>query len=198
MTAHARTALDATGHHRIHVVTRDGAEGAPEYAPYQRMTATVGVWDIPGPWWEQLTDGGRLVLPLRWRGQTRSVAFTRHGDRMVSDSVELCGFVPMIGQDGEKQGSVDKDGHITLYWDADQPINPAALSGLTDAPFTAVWTDATVGGEESFDGIWLRLTATDPATCRIETKPEAVEAACADPRSPAAHPPSSRATRWPT
>jgi hypothetical protein len=35
---------------------------------------------------------GRLVLPLRWRGQTRSVALTRHGDPLrtfATERVEL-------------------------------------------------------------------------------------------------------------
>ena len=57
----------------------------------------------------QLAPGGRLVVPLRWRGQTRSIAFVRDGDHLVSDSVELCGFVPMIGHEhaGELTGPLD-------------------------------------------------------------------------------------------
>jgi protein-L-isoaspartate(D-aspartate) O-methyltransferase len=32
----------------------------------------------------------------------------------------------------------------------------------------------TVGGEESFDGIWLRMTATKPGPCRIAADKAAV------------------------
>ncbi|RBM14152.1 methyltransferase, FxLD system [Streptomyces sp. PT12] len=176
VTRHAREALDATGYDHINVVTRDGALGAAEDAPYNRVIATVGVWDVPAAWWEQLAPGGRLVLPLRWRGQTRSVAFTREDDCMVSDSVELCGFLPMIGQDGERQGHIDDDGHVTLHWDADQPIDPEALRGVLDHAPVTVWSNATVGPEDPFDGVWLRMTAAERGTCRFEAQQAAVDA----------------------
>jgi protein-L-isoaspartate(D-aspartate) O-methyltransferase len=34
---------------------------------------------------------------------------------------------------------------VSLYWDADQPIDPAVLDGVLEQPKTAVWSDATVG-----------------------------------------------------
>jgi protein-L-isoaspartate(D-aspartate) O-methyltransferase len=86
----------------VRVATRDGALGDPDHAPYDRIILTVGAWDIPTAWWDQLTPGGRLVVPLRWRGQTRSIAFTHTDGLMRSDSVHLCGFVPMLGQEGER------------------------------------------------------------------------------------------------
>src|SRR5207249_127779 len=71
VTAQARHALDTTGYGRVHVVTRDGALGDAEHAPYDRIILTAGAWDVPPAWWEQLAPGGRMVLPYRWRGQTR-------------------------------------------------------------------------------------------------------------------------------
>jgi protein-L-isoaspartate(D-aspartate) O-methyltransferase len=188
VTAHARKALDATGNARVHVATRDGALGDADHAPYDKMIVTVGAWDIPTAWWDQLRDGGRLVVPLRWRGTTRSVAFTRHGDRLRSDDMQLCGFVPMIGQDGERSAGIDPDGNVNLYWDIDQPIDPGALQGVLTQPATAVWSGVTVGGEEPFDGVWLRLSATDNATCRIEAKPPAVASGLCTPAIPSRSP----------
>lgn len=52
-------------------------------------------------WWQQLAPADRLVLALRWHGQTRSVALARMGDELIYDSIELCGFVPMIGEESE-------------------------------------------------------------------------------------------------
>ncbi|MEU9343622.1 methyltransferase domain-containing protein [Streptomyces sp. NPDC048278] len=46
-TAYARRMLDANGHADVRVVTRDGALGAPEFGPYDRMIAAVGMWDLP-------------------------------------------------------------------------------------------------------------------------------------------------------
>ncbi|CRK59476.1 Protein-L-isoaspartate O-methyltransferase [Alloactinosynnema sp. L-07] len=174
VTTGARRGLDATGNQHVQVTTRDGALGAPENGPYDRIIVTVGAWDLPAAWREQLAPGGRLVVPLRWRGQTRSVAFVRDGDRLVSDRTDLCGFIPMIGQEGEQTGTIDTGGLVSLYFDIDQGIDPAALRGVLDQPRSTVWSEVTVGPTDSFDGVWLNLTATDAGTCRIAAEDEAV------------------------
>ncbi|MGW2317404.1 methyltransferase, FxLD system [Streptomyces sp. NPDC001680] len=185
VTAYARRMLDANGCDDVRVVTRGGALGAPEFGPYDRMIATVGMWDLPGTWWDQLAIAGRLVVPLRWRGLSRSVAFRREKDRMRSDSVKMCGFLPVIGQDGERNDYIDDNRLVRLYWDEDQPIAPELLRDALTRPKSVVWSDATVGSIESFDGVWLRLSATERATCRITAKPEAMESGFHRPASPA-------------
>jgi protein-L-isoaspartate(D-aspartate) O-methyltransferase len=159
ITMRARQTLETTGYRQVTVITRDGALGAAEHAPYDRIIVTAGAWDLPSAWREQLAPAGRLVAPLRWRGQTRSIAFTPWNDWLRSDSVELCGFVPMIDQDAERTGPIDPDGHIALHWDAGQPIDPGALADVLAQEKTAAWRGVTVGVGESFDGVWLRLTA---------------------------------------
>ncbi|MGW0656788.1 methyltransferase, FxLD system [Streptomyces umbrinus] len=178
VAAHARQRLDNTGFTDVRVLTRDAAIGAPEYGPYDRIIATVGIWDLPGTWWDQLSIGGRLILPLRWRGLTRSVAFVKEADCLRSESVATCGFLPMIGQDGEREGYVDPDRSIKLYWDADQAIQPLSLrQSLTEVKEHLLWTNVAVAPDEPLDGIWLRLSASDPATCRITVRPEAFASA---------------------
>ncbi|MFB7512872.1 methyltransferase, FxLD system [Streptomyces sp. NPDC056144] len=172
---HARQTLNATGFERVTVIERDGLKGAPENAPYDRMTATVGLWDIPRAWWEQLDDGGRLVLPFRWRGQTQSVALVRRGNTLLSEGMELCGFVPVLGQDGERTVEL-LDGRVRLHHDQDQVVDAEALAGVFDTPKVEVWSGARVGGEEPFDGIWLRATVGDDVVCRVAVTSEALEA----------------------
>ncbi len=162
--------------------------GAAENAPYDRIVFTVGAWDLPPAIWEQLKPGGRLVVPLRWRGQTRSVAFVREDDRLQSNSVELCGFVPMIGQEGERYGHIDRGGLVSLFWDIDQPIDAAALTGVLEQPSTEAWSGVMVGPHDSFDGIWLRMTATEPGTCRIAAESTAVETGLCVPAIPSRSP----------
>lgn len=188
VTAQARHSLDATGYHQVHVLTRDGTVGAQEYAPYDRIVFTVGAWDLPPACWDQLAPGGGLVVPLRWRGQTRSVAFVRDRGRLQSDSLELCGFVPMLGQDGERTGPIDADGQVTLYWDADQAIDLVALRGVLTTDKTEDWSEVSVGGNDSFDGVWLRLTATEQGTCRITADRAAVDAKLCTPAIPSRSP----------
>jgi protein-L-isoaspartate(D-aspartate) O-methyltransferase len=188
VTAQARRALAETGFGHVHVTTGDGALGDATHAPYDRIILTVGAWDVPPAWWAQLRPGGRLVLPLRWRGQTRAVAFTHDNGLLRSDSVELCGFVPMVGQEGERSGHIDTDGQVALYWDVDQAIDPVVLLGVLDQPRTAVWSAVEVGAEEPFDGIWLRLTATEACTCRIAADRAAVDSGLCAPAIPSRSP----------
>jgi protein-L-isoaspartate(D-aspartate) O-methyltransferase len=94
----------------------------------------------------------------------------------------------MLGQDGERTGHIDSDGHVCLHWDADQPIDPATLTGVLDRPKAAVWSKATVGVGESFDGVWLRLTGAEPGTYRIAAEPAAIDARLRTPAIPSRSP----------
>lgn len=189
VTADARRNLASTGFNHTRVITRDGAEGAAAFAPYDRIIVTVGAWDIPQAWWDQLVPGGRLVLPLRWRGTTRAVAFVKREDHWESDWMFLCGFVPMLGQPGEQNATIDPDSLVTLHYDVDQPIDIAALHGVLDRPKSTVWSQATVHSEEPFDRIWLHLSVVDDGTIRIEADQKAVTSGLCTPaiatRSPA-------------
>ncbi|MGH3613690.1 MAG: methyltransferase, FxLD system, partial [Pseudonocardia sp.] len=173
----------------VRVVTGDGALGDPGHAPYDRIIVTVGPWDLPPAWLDQLAPDGRLVVPLHWRGQARSVAFVCQDGVLRATDSRLCGFIPMIGegQDGERTGQIDPD--VALYWDSDQPIDLAMLHGVLALPGTTVWSGASVVPNESTDPIWLRLTGTEPGTCRFAADPAAVESGLCRPafahRSPA-------------
>ncbi|MEU0770653.1 methyltransferase, FxLD system [Streptomyces albogriseolus] len=184
---HARAALNRTGYEDVTVIERDGLLGAPENAPYDRMIATVGLWDVPHTWWEQLAEGGRLVLPLRWRGQTRSVALIRRGDTLVCEGMELCGFVPIIGQDGERTAEL-ADKTIRLHYDQDQQVDSGLLRDVFATPLVEVQSQARVGSEEPFDGIWLRATVTDDTVCRLEVTSEALETGVRRPAIPVRSP----------
>jgi hypothetical protein len=113
-------------------------------------------------------------VPLRWRGQTQSVALVLGEDGILrSNTVFLCGFVPMIGQDWERSAAIDPHDLVHLYWDADQDISPG-LAGVLDRPKTRIDSGTTVGPMEPLDSVWVRATATDPAVCRISAEPAAV------------------------
>lgn len=176
VTDHARQALAETGYDRVQVVTGDGAFGEADHAPYDKIIVTVGPWDLPPAWFDQLAPGGTLVVPLHWRGQARSVAFVRHDTHLRAENSQLCGFIPMIGivPTGEQTGSITE--HVALHWDADQNIDPAALAEVFTGPETTVRSGASVVANEPFDHIWLWLTGTEPGTCRLDAEDEAIEA----------------------
>jgi protein-L-isoaspartate(D-aspartate) O-methyltransferase len=175
ITGQAAANLERAGFSGVHVATGDAGLGVPENAPYDRAIITIGSLDIPPAWFRQLKPGGRLVVPLRWRGQTQSVALVLGEDGLLrSDTLFLCGFVPMIGQGWERSTALDSSDLVHLHWDADQDISPDLLSSVLDGPKTRIDSDITVRPTESLDPIWLRATATDPAVCRISAESAAV------------------------
>src|SRR5262249_51837307 len=111
----ARHALAATGYGRVRVPTGDGTLGAAAPAPFDRIIVTVGPWDLPPAWLDQLAPGGRLAVPLHWRGHARSVAFVHTDSMLRATDSRLCGFIPMIGdgQDRERTGQIAD--HVALH-----------------------------------------------------------------------------------
>src|SRR6266498_3016406 len=65
---------------------------------------------------------------------------------------------------------------------------PNSQRGVLDQPKTTTWSTVSVGGEDPFDGIWLRLTSTEPSTCRIAAAPDAVKAGLCTPAIPVRSP----------
>ncbi|WP_282206027.1 methyltransferase domain-containing protein [Kitasatospora fiedleri] len=63
VSARARASLHAAGH-RPHLVCGDGALGHPPGAPYDRITATYGLREIPPTWIEQTRPGGMILAPF--------------------------------------------------------------------------------------------------------------------------------------
>jgi protein-L-isoaspartate(D-aspartate) O-methyltransferase len=59
-----RRLLAGAGYPRIQVLLRDGFEGVPEQAPFDRIVATVGCSDLSPHWAEQLADNGAMLVPL--------------------------------------------------------------------------------------------------------------------------------------
>jgi protein-L-isoaspartate(D-aspartate) O-methyltransferase len=182
----ARTRLAAAGYHDVHVVAGDGALGDKTRAPFDRIIVTAGAWDLTPAWWEQLADDGRIVVPLRWRGLTRTTALDYRGDHLVSRSMTMCGFIPMQGGDGER--TLDLHDDVTIFYDEDQPIDANALRGVLDRPRHDSWSGVTVGGNDPFDGVWLRLSIAEPGTCRIVAQPSAVDSGRATPAIPKLNP----------
>jgi protein-L-isoaspartate(D-aspartate) O-methyltransferase len=172
ITARASGALEAAGYgDRVTVVTDDGENGSPDYAPYDAIIVTVGAWDLPPSWIGQLTSGGTLVVPLRMNSVTRSLAFRLKGDHLASTSAEMCGFVPMQGRGARSERTFrlpdPSGGYVTLRFDEGAPDDPSQLDGaLGYGPVTA-WSGARIGQAVSFADLHLWFAGFLPGFCRI-------------------------------
>jgi protein-L-isoaspartate(D-aspartate) O-methyltransferase len=172
----ARQGLAAAGYDDVNVVCVDGEFGANEYAPFNRIIVTVQAWDIPPAWVEQLAEGGRLVAPFRMRGQTRSVAFERDGDHLVSRECELCGFVPMQGAGANREQTIPLHGKdISLLVDDGQHVNAELLSQAFAQPRVASWSGVTVPRMTPFGDLFLWLAFAAPNFCELAATDEAID-----------------------
>jgi protein-L-isoaspartate(D-aspartate) O-methyltransferase len=178
IVAGARAALATAGCSNVRVVLGDGAFGCPDGAPFDRLIATVGAWDLPPAWPEQLVPGGRLVAPMRVRGSvTRSITFERAGDCWRSRDSEMCGFMPLrgIAADPRRAIALTPDGDVTLEVHPEQTVDEDALAGVLEQPRDEQWTGVRLGPQESAEWMWLWLACTLPNTLsRMPLQPSAI------------------------
>jgi protein-L-isoaspartate(D-aspartate) O-methyltransferase len=96
----AREALAQAGYQDVDVRLGDGSLGVPEKAPFDAIAVAAAAPAVPERLYDQLAEGGRLVLPKgsRWGQELVLVVKTADGPRERS-SVP-CRFVPLLGVEG--------------------------------------------------------------------------------------------------
>ena len=93
----AARALAATGATNVTLRVGDGTSGWPEEAPFDAINvAATGEAGVPRALLDQLADGGRLVAPVRDRGEERLVLLRRRGDRFERSEHGAVRFVPLV------------------------------------------------------------------------------------------------------
>ncbi|GGZ24820.1 O-methyltransferase [Streptomyces inusitatus] len=162
-----RAHLAAAGITNVEAVTRDGALGYAEGAPYDRIIATVGAHGVPHAWLEQLAPGGRLLVPQRLKGSVaRSIAYEQRGGRWVSLGSEMNTFMPLrrgIADDDRRVVPLSADGTVRLQAPAGQDIDADALARVLEQPRIEEWTGMTVRALESPEWMELFLTCSLPS-----------------------------------
>lgn len=163
----ARAHLSSAGITNVEAVTRDGALGYAEGAPYDRIIATVGAHGVPHAWLQQLTPGGRLLVPQRLKGTVcRSVAYEQRDGRWMSLGSEMNTFMPLrrgIADDDRRVIPLSAEGTVRLQVPAGQNIDAEALARVLDHPRTEEWTGMTVRAMESPEWMELFLTCSLPS-----------------------------------
>ncbi|HEU0335639.1 MAG TPA: protein-L-isoaspartate(D-aspartate) O-methyltransferase [Gaiellaceae bacterium] len=99
----AREALAAAGHGEVEVRLGDGSLGAPDRAPFDAIAVAAAVPGVPSALYEQLRDGGRLVLPRGRRDEQELVRVVRTEAGPVETRSLPCRFVPLIGAEGFRE-----------------------------------------------------------------------------------------------
>lgn len=99
LVATARAAIHALGLENVTVAQGDGNEGHAALAPYQRGVFTAAAWDLPRCFFEQIEDGGRLLLVVRLREGADLLAVLRKTGptAFASEQHFRVSFVPVVG-----------------------------------------------------------------------------------------------------
>lgn len=96
LAAQADAVLRGLGY-RPHLAVGDGALGLPAAAPYDAIVVTAAAVALPRPLWEQLADGGRMVIPIGPEGGGQMLWLViRQGRKMVRQRLGGVRFVPLI------------------------------------------------------------------------------------------------------
>ena len=100
----ARGNLSRAGYGEVLVDRRDGANGLPEYAPYDRILLEAAAVRPPAALREQLADDGRLVMPRGANEQT----LTAFGPDDVLEEGGNVAFAPLLVE-GEQIDAVERN-----------------------------------------------------------------------------------------
>ncbi|PSQ19947.1 protein-L-isoaspartate O-methyltransferase [Halobacteriales archaeon QS_8_69_26] len=101
----ARENLERAGYGGVLVDPRDGADGLPEYAPFDRILVEAAVVDPPRRLVDQLTDDGRMVMPQGASGQTLVAV---DADGAIERRHGTVAFAPLLVE-GEQAGAIERN-----------------------------------------------------------------------------------------
>ena len=137
LTEAARERMRVLGYHNIELKTGDGSGGWPEQAPFDAILVSAGGPRIPDALKNQLTIGGRLVIPVGPMEDQRLVRLTRTGEgTFEQDDLGAVRFVKLIGAGGWQEPvstPVLEDRAITLAQRIARAAEP--LPGFDDPNF---------------------------------------------------------------
>ncbi|HEX9454607.1 MAG TPA: protein-L-isoaspartate(D-aspartate) O-methyltransferase [Candidatus Binatia bacterium] len=99
----ARLLLDQLGYQNIALHVGDGTIGWSEHAPYDAIIVTAGAPSAPKPLLDQLSVGGRMVIPVgEEQGQTL-IRVTRTRSSFKEEQLGECKFVKLLGKYGWRE-----------------------------------------------------------------------------------------------
>jgi protein-L-isoaspartate(D-aspartate) O-methyltransferase len=104
----AAALLEELGATNVEVIVADGSGGLPERAPFDGIAVHAATPDAPRPLLEQLSPGGRLVVPIATERADMLTLFRRTGEALDLETgsglervvLGACRFVPLIGREG--------------------------------------------------------------------------------------------------
>lgn len=98
----AKRTLASLGYDNVKVRIGDGYKGWPSEAPFDAIIVTCAPTDIPQPLKEQLSEGGRMIIPAGNKWTQVLYLLEKKNGRIIEKAVLPVQFVPMIDEEGDK------------------------------------------------------------------------------------------------
>lgn len=107
LSENAKTRLDSLGYANITFRTGDGTLGLNEFTPFDGIIVSAGAPFVPDSYKNQLTIGGKIVIPVGNEFSQDLLRITRTGENEFStESLCPCVFVKLIGEQGWRNGTI--------------------------------------------------------------------------------------------
>jgi len=91
----AKRRLQSMDLHNVSMKHGDGWLGWQSKSPFEAIIVTAAPTEVPQALLEQLTDGGRLIIPVGEQTQVLKI-ITRNGESYNEKQVEAVRFVPLV------------------------------------------------------------------------------------------------------
>ena len=98
----AGSLLEELGYDNVSVRIGDGYQGWPEQAPFDAIIVTCAPAEIPQPLIDQLSEGGRMIVPVGEDRQELILVQKKEG-KLSEEKVIPVRFVPMTGKSTENK-----------------------------------------------------------------------------------------------
>lgn len=96
----ARRVIREAGARNVSLLSGDGTLGWRDYAPFDAILVTAGSPKVPVPLEEQLSEGGRMLIPLGGRNEQILTVVTKRGIGLERRDIGAVRFVPLVGAHG--------------------------------------------------------------------------------------------------
>ncbi|MBK5100875.1 MAG: protein-L-isoaspartate(D-aspartate) O-methyltransferase [Desulfobacteraceae bacterium] len=96
----ARSILAELGYDNILFKAFDGTLGWKEYELYDAIMVTAGAPKIPQPLFDQMAEGGRLIIPVGNKFSQELIKVTKKKGSYIESNLGGCRFVDLVGVHG--------------------------------------------------------------------------------------------------